>query len=91
LQWRTALRTFIDTPGVESTNNLTERTLRRFVIWRKISFRHAVGAWLAFSQAHHDGDGQLQAVRTQSPRFPGKSGALGAGQHAFASSCLIAW
>jgi transposase len=38
LQWRSALWTFIDTPGVEPTNNLAERTLRSFVIWRKISF-----------------------------------------------------
>lgn len=30
--------TFLDTPGVEPTNNHTERTLRSFVIWRKISF-----------------------------------------------------
>lgn len=38
LQWRSALWTFIDTPGVEPTNNLAERTLRSFVIWRNISF-----------------------------------------------------
>ena len=38
LQWRSALWTFIETPGVEPTNNLAERTLRSFVIWRKISF-----------------------------------------------------
>ena len=38
LQWRTALWTFIDTPGVEPTNNQAERTLRSFVIWRKTSF-----------------------------------------------------
>lgn len=40
LQWRSAsaLWTFIDMPGVEPTNNLAERTLRSFVIWRKISF-----------------------------------------------------
>jgi transposase len=35
---RAALWTFIDTPGVEPTNNHAERNLRRFVIWRKISF-----------------------------------------------------
>ncbi len=38
LQCRAALWTFIDTPGVEPTNNLAERSLRGFVIWRKISF-----------------------------------------------------
>jgi transposase len=38
LQWRAALWTFVDTPCVEPTNNLAERTLRGFVIWRKISF-----------------------------------------------------
>ena len=38
LQWHAALWTFIDTPGVEPTNNLAERSLRGFVIWRKISF-----------------------------------------------------
>ena len=38
LKRRCALWTFIDTPGVEPTNNHAERTLRRFVIWRKISF-----------------------------------------------------
>lgn len=38
LRWRAALWTFIDTLGVEPTNNLAERTLRGFVIWRKTSF-----------------------------------------------------
>jgi len=38
LNLRCALWTFIDTSGVEPTNNHAERTLRRFVIWRKISF-----------------------------------------------------
>ena len=38
LHLRAALWTFVDTPGVEPTNNLAERTLRSFVIWRKISF-----------------------------------------------------
>jgi transposase len=33
-----ALWTFIDTPGVEPTNNLAEQVLRRIVIWRKTSF-----------------------------------------------------
>lgn len=38
LRLRQALWSFVDTPGVEPTNNLAERTLRSFVIWRKISF-----------------------------------------------------
>lgn len=38
LKQRHALWTFLDTPGVEPTNNHAERTLRSFVIWRKISF-----------------------------------------------------
>jgi len=38
LRLRCALWTFIDSPGVEPTNNHAERVLRRFVIWRKISF-----------------------------------------------------
>lgn len=38
LKMRCSLWTFIDTPGVEPTNNHAERSLRRFVIWRKISF-----------------------------------------------------
>jgi transposase len=38
LNLRCALWTFLTTPGVEPTNNHAERTLRRFVIWRKISF-----------------------------------------------------
>lgn len=33
-----ALWTFIDTPGVEPTNNLAEQVLRRIVIWRRTSF-----------------------------------------------------
>ena len=33
-----ALWTFLATPRVEPTNNHAERMLRRFVIWRKISF-----------------------------------------------------
>jgi transposase len=38
LRLRQALWTFIDTPGVEPTNNLAERTLRSYVIWRKVGF-----------------------------------------------------
>jgi len=38
LKLRHALWTFLDTPGVAPTNNHAERTLRGFVIWRKISF-----------------------------------------------------
>ena len=38
LRWRAALWTFMGTPGMEPTNNLAERTLRGFVIWRKTSF-----------------------------------------------------
>ena len=35
---KNALWTFAQTPGVEPTNNLAERCLRGYVIWRKISF-----------------------------------------------------
>lgn len=38
LKLRHALWTFLGTAGVEPTNNHAERTLRSFVIWRKISF-----------------------------------------------------
>lgn len=38
LKFKTALWTFVDTPGVEPTNNLAERTIRSYVIWRKTSF-----------------------------------------------------
>ena len=38
LHLREALWTFVDMSGVEPTNNLAERTLRSFVLWRKISF-----------------------------------------------------
>ena len=38
LKLRPALWTFISTPGVEPTNNLAERTLRSYVIWRKVCF-----------------------------------------------------
>ena len=38
LNLHSALWTFLVVPGVEPTNNHAERTLRRFVIWRKISF-----------------------------------------------------
>jgi len=34
-QW---LWTFVDQPGVEPTNNASERSLRHAVIWRKLSF-----------------------------------------------------
>ncbi|WP_194723857.1 IS66 family transposase [Noviherbaspirillum malthae] len=37
LRWRQALWTFVDTPGVEPTNNTAERALRSFVLWRKVS------------------------------------------------------
>lgn len=35
---KTALWTFIDSEGVEPTNNEAERTVRQYVIWRKTSF-----------------------------------------------------
>jgi transposase len=38
LAHRAALWTFVDTEGVEPTNNHAERELRRFVLWRKSSF-----------------------------------------------------
>jgi transposase len=38
LNLHNALWTFLVMPGVEPTNNHAERTLRRFVLWRKISF-----------------------------------------------------
>lgn len=38
LKQRHALWTFLETPGVAPTNNHAERTLRGFVLWRKISF-----------------------------------------------------
>lgn len=41
LKVKSALWTFIDKAGVEPTNNISERTLRQFVIWRKICF----GTW----------------------------------------------
>jgi transposase len=38
LKHREALWTFVDTPGVEPTNNCAERDLRPFVQWRKTSY-----------------------------------------------------
>jgi len=43
LKIKEALWTFIDTVGVEPTNNLAERVLRKVVIWRKMCF----GTWSA--------------------------------------------
>jgi transposase len=38
LKFKAALWTFVHTHGVEPTNNLAERTIRAYVIWRKTSF-----------------------------------------------------
>jgi uncharacterized coiled-coil protein SlyX/IS1 family transposase len=38
LKDKTALWTFVRTPGVEPTNNRAEQTIRSYVIWRKTSF-----------------------------------------------------
>lgn len=38
LDLKVALWTFVDTPGVEPTNNTAEQELRSHVIWRKLSF-----------------------------------------------------
>jgi hypothetical protein len=38
LDLKEALWTFVDTPGVEPTNNAAEQELRAHVIWRKLSF-----------------------------------------------------
>ena len=38
LKLKAALWNFVDTPGVEPTNNFAERVIRAYVLWRKISF-----------------------------------------------------
>lgn len=38
LTLKDALWLFVRTPDIEPTNNLAERTIRHYVIWRKISF-----------------------------------------------------
>jgi transposase len=38
LKLKESLWTFVSTPGVEPTNNLSERCLRHYVIWRKICY-----------------------------------------------------
>ena len=38
LKLKDALWTFVDVPGVEPTNNLAERTIRPYVLWRRVSF-----------------------------------------------------
>jgi transposase len=38
LKLKKALWTFVDRPDVEPTNNLAERILRAYVLWRKMSF-----------------------------------------------------
>lgn len=38
LKQKTALWTFIHTEGLEPTNNVAERTIRAYVLWRKMSF-----------------------------------------------------
>ncbi len=38
LEYKEFLWTFVDKIGIDPTNNLAERLLRRFVIWRKTSF-----------------------------------------------------
>ncbi len=38
LDHREALWTFVDTAGIEPTNNHAERELRAFVLWRKRPF-----------------------------------------------------
>lgn len=38
LKLKAALWTFVDTAGVEPTNNFAERVIRAYVLWRKMSF-----------------------------------------------------
>ena len=38
LKLKAALWSFVDTPGVEPTNNFAERAIRSYVLWRKVSF-----------------------------------------------------
>jgi len=38
LKLTAALWNFVDTPGVDPTNNFAERTIRPYVLWRKVSF-----------------------------------------------------
>ena len=38
LKQKEALWTFVDTPGVDPTNNVAERMIRPYVLWRKMSF-----------------------------------------------------
>jgi transposase len=45
-----ALWTFVDTPGIEPTNNAAERALRRGVMWRKRSFGSQSERGLRFTE-----------------------------------------
>ena len=45
-----ALCTFVDTPGIEPTNNAAERALRRGVMWRKRSFGSQSERGLRFTE-----------------------------------------
>jgi transposase len=38
LKYKTALWTFIETEGVQPTNNFAEQLIRSYVLWRKSSF-----------------------------------------------------
>lgn len=38
LKLKDALWTYVDVPGVDPTNNLAERTIRPYVLWRRVSF-----------------------------------------------------
>jgi len=38
LKLKAALWTFVEKPGVEPTNNIAERTIRPYVLWRRVSF-----------------------------------------------------
>jgi transposase len=48
LKLKAALWTFVETPGVEPTNNVAERTIRPYVLWRRVSFGTQSGRGSAF-------------------------------------------
>lgn len=60
LRLRSALWTFIDTLGMESTNNHAERTLRNFVLWRS-AFVDSRTSFIMSSALRQRGE-QLQII-----------------------------
>ena len=79
------LWTFVDDDRIEPTNNAAEQALRYAVIWRKLSFRHAIGCGEPVRRTSADRHRNLPPPTPQHLRLAHRNGSRSSNRpyHAF--------